>query len=197
MATELRAAAPERAEVRVRPGVARARHWASEQVYLQRPFGWEPDFGMTSVTQNFTSSLPQGSCPVGHDSRMTDTAGGATRESPNRQPSTIPDADEWIPVAVGRLVREFQPLKVILFGSRARGDARPDSDVDLLVVLPWVDDKRAATVAMLRVLNDRLIPVDLVVTDPGEILRRGHLVGTVLRPALREGRCSMSGADSG
>jgi len=40
---------------------------------------------------------------------------------------------------VERIVRQFDPLRIILFGSWARGDARPDSDVDLLVVLPKVE----------------------------------------------------------
>lgn len=94
----------------------------------------------------------------------------------------------WISVAVQRLVTEFRPLRVVLFGSRARGDARPDSDVDLLVVMPQLGDRRRLTLAMLRALDDRVVPVDIVVTDPGEIERRGYLIGTVLRPALLEGR---------
>jgi predicted nucleotidyltransferase len=37
---------------------------------------------------------------------------------------------------VRRIVEAVHPLRIILFGSRARGDARPDSDLDLLVVMP-------------------------------------------------------------
>lgn len=94
----------------------------------------------------------------------------------------------WIPVIVDRLVAAFRPLQIILFGSRARGDARADSDIDLLVVLPAVGDKRQTLVAMLRLLSDLPVPVDVIPTDPEEIRRRGHLVGTVLRTALREGK---------
>jgi predicted nucleotidyltransferase len=89
---------------------------------------------------------------------------------------------------VDRLVQRFDPLRVILFGSRARGDQRPDSDIDLLVVLAECPDKRRAMIAMMRELRDFKVPVDVIVTTPEEIARRGHLVGTVLRPALREGR---------
>jgi len=89
---------------------------------------------------------------------------------------------------VERLVREFDPLKIVLFGSHARGEARWDSDVDLLVVLREVPDKHAATVDMLRALGDLSVAADVIPTDPGEIARRGDLVGTVLRPALREGK---------
>lgn len=94
----------------------------------------------------------------------------------------------WVPVAVERLVSQFAPLQIILFGSQARGDARPDSDIDLLVVLPQVENKRMATVAMLRALSDLPVSKDVVVTTPDELARRGRLVGSVLRPALREGK---------
>lgn len=85
-------------------------------------------------------------------------------------------------------MREFRPLQIILFGSHARGDQGPDSDIDLLVVLPHVADKRKTTVAMLRALRDLPVAKDVIPTDPDEIRRRGDLVGTVLRPALREGK---------
>ncbi|MFA5787067.1 MAG: nucleotidyltransferase domain-containing protein [Actinomycetota bacterium] len=95
---------------------------------------------------------------------------------------------DWIPVVVERLVSEFRPLRVILFGSQARGETGPDSDIDLLVVLPHVRDKHATMVAMLRTISDLPVSVDVIPTDPEEIKQRGHLVGTILRPALREGR---------
>ena len=85
------------------------------------------------------------------------------------------------------IVREFQPLQVILFGSRARGQADSGSDVDLLVVLEDDQDKRAAAVAIRRALRDFTVFKDIVVTTPDEISRRRNLVGSVLRPAVREG----------
>jgi predicted nucleotidyltransferase len=87
-----------------------------------------------------------------------------------------------------RLIQEFNPLKIILFGSRARGDFRADSDLDLLVVMPDGTDRHAAAVAMRRRLADLLTPVDVIVTTPQEIERRGNAFGSVLRPALRQGR---------
>jgi len=87
-----------------------------------------------------------------------------------------------------RIVQQFNPLRIILFGSQARGDAGPWSDVDLLVVLPEVANKREAAVEVRRALVNFTISKDIIVTTPDEIERRGDLVGTILRPALREGK---------
>jgi uncharacterized protein len=96
--------------------------------------------------------------------------------------------DEIIAEMVRRIVERFDPLQVILFGSHARGDAHADSDVDLLVVFPHVENSRTMAVAILDELSDLRAFKDIVVTTPGEIEIYGKLVGTVLEPALREGR---------
>ena len=54
--------------------------------------------------------------------------------------------DVWVSRMVEEIVRRFQPLRIILFGSHARGEAGPESDIDLLVVLAKVSDKRRAAV---------------------------------------------------
>ncbi|MGH7496853.1 MAG: nucleotidyltransferase domain-containing protein [bacterium] len=95
---------------------------------------------------------------------------------------------ELIPAMTDRIVRGFDPLRVILFGSHARGDADSHSDIDFLVVLPHVKNKRQVAIEIRRTLSDFPIGKDIVVTTPDEIARLGNLVGTVLRPALQEGR---------
>ncbi len=89
---------------------------------------------------------------------------------------------------VQRLVERFQPIRIILFGSRARGDVRWDSDYDLLVVMPDGVDYKQTTIEMLRALADVPAPKDVLITTPGEIVQSGSLVGTVLKPALEEGK---------
>jgi uncharacterized protein len=83
-----------------------------------------------------------------------------------------------------RIVERFDPLQVILFGSHARGEAHADSDVDLLVVFPHVENTRTMAVAILDELSDLHVFKDTVVTTPDEILARSHLIGTILEPAL-------------
>ena len=95
---------------------------------------------------------------------------------------------DLIQTMIDRIVRDFHPLRLILFGSHARGDASPDSDIDLLVVLPQVANKRLAAVAIRRALADFPVCKDIVVTTLEEITRRGDLIGTVLRPAFRDGK---------
>ena len=93
-----------------------------------------------------------------------------------------------ISTMVDRIVGRFQPSRVVLFGSYARGTAIESSDVDLLVVMVDIPDKRQAAVEIRRSLGDLPVSKDIVVTTPDEITRRGHLVGTVLHAALREGK---------
>ena len=88
---------------------------------------------------------------------------------------------------MSRLTDQFQPERILLFGSRARGDAADWSDVDVLVVMPDGTDRRQAAIEMHIALGDLPAAKDIVVTTPAHIARRGHVIGTVLRPALREG----------
>ena len=92
-----------------------------------------------------------------------------------------------ISTMVDRIVGRFQPSRVVLFGSQARGTAKEWSDVDLLVVMDNVPNKRRVAVEIRRSLGDLPISKDIVIATPDEITRRGHVVGTVLRAALREG----------
>lgn len=94
----------------------------------------------------------------------------------------------YLSEVVDRIVRKFHPVKIILFGSWARGSAREDSDLDLLVVLPKTDHKRKSAIEVLRALNGLPISKDVVITTPQEIEERGETAGFILRPALEEGK---------
>ena len=100
----------------------------------------------------------------------------------------VPASETFIPTMVDRIVEGFQPARIVLFGSHARGTATEWSDVDLLVVFPEVIDKRDTAVEIRRALGDLPVCKDIVIATPEEVTRRGQLAGTVLRSALREGR---------
>ena len=97
-------------------------------------------------------------------------------------------AETIISDMVDRIVSRFEPSQVLLFGSQARGTASEWSDVDLLVVMTEVTDKRQAAIEIRRSLGDLLVSKDILVTTPDEISRRGHVVGTVPHAAIREGK---------
>ena len=85
-----------------------------------------------------------------------------------------------------RIGREFQPDKVLLFGSHARGEAGPDSDVDLLVVLSC-EGKPVYKAAQIRLSLDHSIPIDVLVRTPEEIARRLEMGDFFIRDILEKG----------
>jgi len=87
-----------------------------------------------------------------------------------------------------RIVATSDPQEIILFGSQARGDAQPDSDLDLLVVKEEVASPRAEAARIYRALAGLSAPVDVVVARSDYVRRHRDVVGTIVRPALREGR---------
>lgn len=102
----------------------------------------------------------------------------------------LPTADpaDVIPTYVRQIVESVDPRAVILFGSYARGDATADSDVDLLVVTDFTGSPRPVARRIQAALTPRILPVDVVVVTPEQVERNRDLVGTIIRPALREGR---------
>ena len=96
--------------------------------------------------------------------------------------------DQAIQAMVERLVDHFDPDQIILFGSQARGTAMPGSDIDLLVIMPVIGSKREKRVEMRVALHDITVPKDILLATPEEVLRDKDLVGTIIRPALLEGR---------
>jgi predicted nucleotidyltransferase len=89
---------------------------------------------------------------------------------------------------VRRVVDLFDPEQIILFGSHARGEGGPDSDVDLLVVMSVDGSKRDKGLEIRRALHNIRIPKDIIVTTPEEFLWRHEIPGTIERPAAQEGK---------
>ena len=93
---------------------------------------------------------------------------------------------------VQAVVDEVDPERVILFGSRARGDAAADSDVDLIVVesAPFGEgrDRDAEETRLWRALARFHVPKDLLVYSRDEVEYWRGSLNHVLARALREGR---------
>jgi uncharacterized protein len=89
---------------------------------------------------------------------------------------------------VKRIVKQFDPEQIILFGSQAREDAGPDSDVDLLVVMAFEGSKLEKCLEIRGVLHDFFVPLDIIVTRPEDFAWRKDVVGTIEWPAFREGK---------
>lgn len=89
---------------------------------------------------------------------------------------------------IDSLAQAARPERIPLFGSNARGDAREDSDLDLLVIESEVADRAAEMVRLQRVLCPMRIPADILVYSRDDVARRGDQPDSALFRALREGR---------
>lgn len=89
---------------------------------------------------------------------------------------------------VWRLSRQFRPDRIVLFGSRARGDYRKDSDVDLLVIMPVRGSVRDKRLEMRLAVHDIPIPKDILLVRPEEADAQAGIPGTLVRYALAEGK---------
>jgi predicted nucleotidyltransferase len=88
---------------------------------------------------------------------------------------------------IGRVFKVVRPRRIVLFGSAVRGKMGPDSDLDVLVIVRGPAHRRFLAQEIYRNLHGIPLPVDVVVATEQDIERHGDSVGTILRPALREG----------
>lgn len=88
---------------------------------------------------------------------------------------------------VGRIVEVAEPERIILFGSAARGEADPDSDIDLLVIKDGADALELMA-RIYRRLRGVGAAVDAIVVSPEDVERYKDSHALVIKPALREGK---------
>ena len=95
--------------------------------------------------------------------------------------------DPLVEQVVSRIVEAIHPDRVILFGSRARGDAGAGSDVDLLIVYDGPLSKREVELRVHGLFPIRDFAMDVFVLSPGEFQQQRDVVSTVARAAATDG----------
>jgi len=89
---------------------------------------------------------------------------------------------------VDKIARLFRPEKIVLFGSYARDEAGPDSDVDLLVVMAHEGHPARKAAEITAQVHPGSFALDLIVRSPETLQKRAQMNDWFLREALREGR---------
>jgi predicted nucleotidyltransferase len=89
---------------------------------------------------------------------------------------------------VRRIVAAVHPRRIVLFGSAARGQMSPHSDLDVLVVMPDGTHRRRTAMGLYEALYGLGCPTDIAVVTDDDIRRYGDDPSLVICPALEEGR---------
>lgn len=89
---------------------------------------------------------------------------------------------------VRRIVEEVHPLRIILFGSVAKGEGGLDSDIDLLVVMPEGVHRRRIAQLLYQNISGLGVPFDILVATPEDLKKHKDNIGLIYRSILQEGR---------
>lgn len=101
-------------------------------------------------------------------------------------PTTVPR--EVLDDLVRRIVQTVHPLRIILFGSAARGQLGPHSDLDVLVVMPDGTHRRRTEEAIYLKLLGFGLPVDVIAVTESDVRANAENPYCVVQHALNEGR---------
>jgi len=89
---------------------------------------------------------------------------------------------------VQKIVEVVHPLRIILFGSYSRGKAEPESDIDVLVVMPEGVHCRRTAQLLYRQIRGLGVPFDILVTTPNALEKHKDNIGLIYRTVLKQGR---------
>jgi predicted nucleotidyltransferase len=98
------------------------------------------------------------------------------------------DIESYLINIVDKIVNNFNPDKIILFGSYAYGHPTADSDMDIMIVMDTDEKPHKRAVSVRKVLKGIGIPKDIIVKTPEEFERFKDIVGTIVYPAAHKGR---------
>ena len=99
----------------------------------------------------------------------------------------LPDS-RVIESLVQSIVEAVHPLKIILFGSYARGKTSPDSDIDVLVVMPNGVHCRHTAQQLYRQIKGLGVPFDILVVTPRNLEKHKDNIGLIYQAILKEGK---------
>lgn len=97
-------------------------------------------------------------------------------------------SEETIKKAIQLLVEAADPVRIYLFGSYARGDARETSDLDFLVIETELKGRRKEMVRLHDAIRPMRIPVDILVASESSFNEWADVGGTVYHKAKTQGR---------
>ena len=89
---------------------------------------------------------------------------------------------------VQHIVEIVDPLKIFLFGSAVRGEMGPDSDIDVLIVMPEGVHRRKTAQLLYREIRGLGVPFDILVTTPKNLEKHKNNIGLIYQTILREGK---------
>jgi predicted nucleotidyltransferase len=112
--------------------------------------------------------------------------GEAIESSQNKSPRRI--SLHAIRAVALRIADRFQPERIILFGSYAYGHPKPESDVDLLVIMDTPLRSRQQRLEISRALSPRPFPLDVIVRTPRELAERIAMGDPFLREITTRGK---------
>ncbi|MBM4136106.1 MAG: nucleotidyltransferase domain-containing protein [Nitrospirota bacterium] len=98
------------------------------------------------------------------------------------------DIESYLKNIVDKIINNFNPDKIILFGSYAYGHPTVDSDMDIMIVMDTDEKPHKRAVSVRKVLKGIGIPKDIIVKTPEEFERFKDIVGTIVYPAAHKGR---------
>ncbi len=88
---------------------------------------------------------------------------------------------------VNNIVEQVHPLRIIIFGSAARGDFKTDSDIDVMVIMPEGTHRRKTSQFLYRNIRGRKIPFDILVATPSDLEKHKNNEGLIYSTVLKEG----------
>ena len=101
---------------------------------------------------------------------------------------SIQPLSQAIDQLVEKVVEASHPLKITLFGSATRGELGPDSDIDLLVVMPEGTHRRQTAQHLYRQIRGLGVSFDILVATPDDLETHKDNIGLIYQTVLREGK---------